>query len=180
MTHVHDTTDETKVVPVRKESKSVDRDTPSRTVTPFDEMERMMEQMFGNFFQRDWSRPFRTAPPSWSSLSAPFDLTPPKVDILDRDDDIMVRAELPGVDRKDLEVTISGNSVTIKGVTSHEEKQEEGSYFRQEISKGSFCRTLGLPGNVDTSNPKATFEDGVLKLTLDKAEESKRHSVKIH
>lgn len=180
MTHAHKTTDETKVVPVRKESKSIDRETPSRVMTPFDEMERMMEHMFGNFFQRDWASPFRSGLPSWSSLSAPFDVTLPKVDILDRDDDILVRAELPGVDKKDLDVTISGNSVTIKGVTSHEEKKEEGSYFRQEISKGSFCRTLGLPGNVDTSDPKATFEDGVLKITLDKVEESKRRSVKIH
>lgn len=180
MTHAHKTTDEKKVVPVRKESKSVDRGAPSRIMTPFDEMERMMEQMFGNFFHSDWARPLRLGLPSWNNLTAPFDVTMPKVDILDRDDDILVRAELPGVDKKDLDVTISGNSVTIKGVTSHEEKKEEGNYFRQEISKGSFCRTLGLPGDVDTSDPKAVFEDGVLKITLNKVDEAKRRKVEIH
>ena len=180
MTQARKTTDEKKVVPVRKEPRAVDRETPSRVVAPFNEMERMMEQMFGNFFHRDWARPLRLGLPSWSDLSAPFDAALPKVDILDRDDDILLRAELPGVDKKDLDVTISGNSVTIKGVTSHEEKKEEGNYFRQEISKGSFCRTLGLPGDVDTSDPEATFEDGVLKITLNKVEEAKRRSVKIH
>ena len=180
MTHTHKTTDEKKVVPVRKETKSVERETPSRVMTPFDEMEHMMEQMFDNFFHRGWTRPFRLGLPSWSNLSEPFGVTMPKVDILDRDDDILVRAELPGVDKKDLDVTISGNTVTIKGETSHEEKKEQGSYFRREISKGSFCRTLGLPGDVDTSDPKATFKDGVLEIKLDKVEEAKRHSVKIH
>ena len=67
----------------------------------------------------------RLGPPSWSSLSAPFDVTQTKVDILDRDDDILVRAELPGVDKKDLDVTISGNSMTIKGITRHEKKKRE-------------------------------------------------------
>jgi HSP20 family protein len=103
----------------------------------------------------------------------------PKVDILDRDDDILVRAELPGVDEKDLDVTIPGNSVTIEGETGHEEKIEEGSRFSQEISKGSSCRKLGLPGGVEKSDPGSAFEDGVLKITL-KKEEAKRRRVKIH
>ena len=148
MSHAHKTTDEKKVVPVRKEPRAVDRETPSPVMAPLNEMERMMEQMFSNFFHRDWPRPLRLGLPSWSDLSAPFDAALPKVDILDRDDDILLRAELPGVDKKDLDVTISGNSVTIKGVTRRKKRKATTSVRRSQRAPSagrSGCPVMWTP-----------------------------------
>jgi HSP20 family protein len=103
----------------------------------------------------------------------------PRVDIIDRDAEVEVRAELPGVEKKDLDVSLSDNTVTLKGSTRHEEKEEKGDYYRSEITTGSFARTLTLPGNVDSDRAKATFRDGILVLTVPKVEQSKRHTVPV-
>ena len=78
-----------------------------------------------------------------------------------------------------LDVSMTDTAVTIKGTTSHERKEEKEDYYRSEITKGSFSRTVALPENVDGSKAKATFTDGVLELTVPKVKETKRHSVKL-
>jgi HSP20 family protein len=146
--------------------------TPS--ITPWEEMDRLMEGVL----PRGWMRPFRFEWPTWGDfphVAAKF----PRVDIIDRDAEIVVRAEVPGVDKKDLDVSISDNSVTVKGSTRREDKEEKGNYFHSEITTGSFSRTLALPGNVDSAKAKATFKDGVLELAVPKVEQSKRHNVKV-
>lgn len=136
------------------------------------------DRLFEDFFRRRL-RPFRWDMPTWSDLLAPFEGKTPQMDVVDRDKDLLVRAELPGVDRKDLDVSLSENTVTIKATTSREEKEEEGDYYRREISRGSYVRTVALPADVDGSKAKATFKDGVLELTLPKVGTSKRRKVKI-
>ncbi len=143
----------------------------ARVLSPFEEMDRLFE----GFFPRGWMRPMRWELPSWAEIERRF----PKVDVIDRDADIVVKAEVPGVDKKDIEVTTTDNTVTIKGKTSHEEKEEKGDYYRCEISRGSFSRTVALPGEVDGTKAKASFKDGVLELTLPKQAKSKRVAVKI-
>lgn len=103
----------------------------------------------------------------------------PRVDIIDRDEEIVVRAEIPGVDKKDLDVSLTDNTVTIKGSTHQEQKEEQGNYFRSEMARGSFARSVTLPGNVDGAGAKASFKDGVLELSLPKTENSKRRSIKV-
>jgi HSP20 family protein len=103
----------------------------------------------------------------------------PKVDVIERDDEVIVKAELPGVDKKDLDVSVTENSVTIKGTTSHEEKEEKGDYYRCEISRDAYARTVALPSYVDADKAKANFKDGVLELKLPKVEKSKRRSIEI-
>lgn len=143
-------------------------------ITPWEEMDRLFE----GFMPRGWMRPFRWEWPSAGEI--PFAGGKfPRVDIIDRDDEIMVRAEVPGVDKKDLDVSVTDNTVCIKGSTRHEEKEEKGEYFRSELVSGSFSRTLALPGAVDSAKAKATFKGGVLELVLPKIEESKRHSIKV-
>ncbi len=151
-----------------KEGK-LQRAEPTRAVTPFEEMERF----FDNFFSRGWMRP------SWSELMPAFEGRMPKVDVVDRDEEIVVRAEVPGVAKDELEVTVSDNMVTIKGETKHEEKEEKGDYYRSEISRGSFSRTVTLPSYVSSEDTRARFSDGVLELTLPKVEKAKRRTVKI-
>lgn len=155
------------------EGGQVQKAAPARWLSPFEEMERLMDE----FFPRGWLR--RWEWPAFPELSRRFEFRMPKVDIIDRAEEVVVKAELPGIDKKDLDVTVTGDSITIKGETRHEEKGEKGDYFRSEISRGSFSRTLALPAAVDASRAKATFKDGLLEVTLPKKEEAKRQSVTI-
>jgi HSP20 family protein len=148
---------------------------PAHTLSPFEEMERLFE----GYFPRGWSRPFHLERPSWGELAAPFEGKMPRVDIVDRDEELVVKAELPGVDKKDLDISVTENAVTIKGSTSHEEKEEKGDYFRSEISRGTYSRTLTLPSDVEADKAKAKFKDGVLELTLPKLKKAKRRTIKV-
>lgn len=161
-------------VEVRKaEGGEVQQTTPSRWMSPIEEMERLMDE----YFPRGWLR--RWEWPAFPEFTRRMELRLPKVDIIDRDAEVVVKAEIPGVDKKDLDVSVTGDTVTIKGQTGREEKEEKGDYYRCEISRGSFSRTLSLPAAVDASQAKATFKDGVLELVLPKKEEARRQSVTI-
>jgi HSP20 family protein len=151
---------------------------PARALSPFEEMERVMQRMVEGFAP-GWALPSRWERPLWRELAAPFEGKAPTVDVVDREDVVVVRAELPGVEKKDLDVTMSDNTVTIKGSVKHEEKEEKGDYYRREISEGSYARTVMLPAEVDGSKAKAQFKDGLLELTLPKVEKSKRRSIAV-
>lgn len=148
----------------------------SRAVTPFEEMDRMFDAFFGPR-SRGWLSPFHW--PSLGELPAPFEGRTPKVDVIDRDHEVVVKAELPGVKKEDLDVTVGDNSVTIRASTRQESKEEKENYYRCEISRGEFSRTVGLPAAVDAGKAKAKFADGVLEMTLPKIEEAKRRTVKV-
>ncbi len=139
---------------------------PQRMLSPFDEMERMFE----NFFPTGWLRPMRTAP-LWAEL--PPGAKIPPVDIIDREEEILLRAEMPGIDKDSIDISLSDNSVTIRGSSRHEEKESEENYYRSEISRGAFSRTVSLPADVDGDKTKATFKEGVLELTMPKVERSR-------
>jgi HSP20 family protein len=159
----------------KKESKQeLQQAQPARPLNPFEEMERL----FGSFYPRGWLRPFQQEWPAWGEMDA-FGGKTPSADLIDRDDEIIVKAELPGVDKKDLDVSVTKNTVSIKGSTSHEEKEEKGDYYRSEISRGEYARTLALPAEVDEENVKATFKNGILELKLPKLKQSKRKTVKV-
>lgn len=160
-------------VPAEK-SQELQKTAPSGLMGSFEEMDRL----FDNFMRRGWMRPWRFEWPTFPEL-ATLESRMPKVDVVDRDNEIVVRAEAPGVDKKDLDITVSDNTVTIKGSTHHEEKEEKGDYYRHEISTGAFSRTVALPAEVDGSKARASFKDGILELTLPKVETSKRHSIKL-
>jgi HSP20 family protein len=132
-----------------------------------------IDRVFEDFFNRRWLRPF-----GWGR---PFAEMPsmPSVDIIDRDDAVVVKAEVPGYKKEDIEISVSDSSLTIKGETRTEEKEEKGDFYRCEISRGAFSRTLALPAPVDDSKAQAVMKDGVLELTLPKVEKSKRHTIAI-
>jgi HSP20 family protein len=150
-------------------SKAEPQKLPARWVSPFEEMDRMFDEFLG----RGWLRPFR-----WERPAIP-ELKVPNVDVVDREEEVLVRAEVPGVNKEDIEVSISGNMLTIKGETKREEKEERGDYYRCEISRGAFARTVALPAVVDQAKAKAELKEGVLELTLPKVEKSRRHTIKI-
>jgi HSP20 family protein len=149
--------------------KEIQRAAPARALSPLEEMERM--------FESGWMRPW-----SWKwpgRLAAPFEGRMPSVDVIDRDEEVLVRAELPGVEKKDLDVAMSDNAITIKGTSSREEKEEKGEYYRHEISRGTFSRTVTLPAQIDSEKARAEFKDGILEIHLPKRERSKRHHLSI-
>ncbi len=131
------------------------------------------DNFFDDFLSRRWLRPL-----DWNIPSIGREKGFPKVDIIDHDNEIEVQAALPGVKKEDLDVTINNQTITIR-TTTKEEKKEEGKYFRREITKGEYQRTLSLPDYVDRDNAKASFKDGILKVTIPKTEKGKRKSIEI-
>lgn len=147
----------------------------------FREMEERMqglERHFESLFPGIWNRPMHLGFPEWAQIGS-MELKMPKVDIVDRDTDVMVRAEIPGVKKEDLDVSVTDSAITIKGATSEEKKEEKGDYYRSETYKGSFSRTLTLPGEVDGSKAKSTFKDGILEVIVPKHEHARRHRVEV-
>ncbi len=146
---------------------------PARAMRPFEDMERM----FDDFLGRGWMRPWRFG--RMPELASAWEERLPKLDVVDRDDEVLVRAEVPGVNKEDLEVSINGDLFTIKGKTRHETKEEKGDYFRSEVSQGSFSRTVTLPAAVDEGKASAQLKDGMLEVKLPKTEKSKKRAIKI-
>ncbi len=149
--------------------------TPAHTLSLFNEMDRL----FDEYVSRGWLHPSHWEWPFKREMEAPFEGKTPHVNIIDHDNEIVIKAALPGVDKKDLDINITKNSVTIRGSTSHEEKEEKNDYYRYEISSGFYSRTLALPVEVDEDKAKAKFKNGMLKLTLPKLETVKSRKVKV-
>ena len=146
---------------------------PARRITPFEEMDQLLE----SFFPRSWVHPLRREWPSFNDVGSA--VRAPRIDILNRDEDILVRAEVPGVNKDDLDISLTENTITIQGSTDRQEKEEKGNYYRCEISRGTFSRSVVLPSDVDEEKVKAVFKDGMLEVTLPKVEKSKRRSIQI-
>ncbi len=141
----------------------------------FDELERM----FGHLAPRGWLRPFQWDLPGWAEAIGNEGKLP-RVDVIDQEDTLLVRAELPGASKDDIDVTISDNLLTISSQTRKETtKEEKGKYQRREIYQGSYSRSLMLPVDVDGDKAKAEFKDGILELRFPKLEKAKRRLISI-
>ena len=135
--------------------------------------------MFDTLFHRGWMHPLGGLMPQWARFGETFDLDTPRVDVIDRDEEVVVRAEVPGVDKKDLEVHLTGQYLKIQGERRREEKKEEGEFVRSEIAHGTFSRTVRLPEHLDFDKTKADFKDGILEVHLPKTRKSERRPIKI-
>ncbi|MEJ5300018.1 MAG: Hsp20/alpha crystallin family protein [Thermodesulforhabdaceae bacterium] len=103
----------------------------------------------------------------------------PAFDVSETEEHIIVKADLPGVDVKDLDISIVGNVLTVKGEKKQEKEEKNESYHRIERSYGSFSRSITLPAEVNPEAVEAVYRDGVLKLTIPKAEKSKPKKIEI-
>jgi HSP20 family protein len=138
-----------------------------RTLFPSlrDEMDRL-SRMFDEFFGREELAPSLTM---WG----------PPMDVAETDDKVMVRADIPGIDPKELDISISGDVLTVKG-EKKEEKEEKGeAYFCSERRYGAFSRTIDLPTNVDPEKIDASYHNGVLKIEMKKLPEAKRKKIQV-
>jgi HSP20 family protein len=115
-----------------------------------------------------------------TSFAKTFDeMWSPSVDISETKDDFVVKAELPGLEAKDVNVSISGDVLTIKGEKKAEEEEKNEHYHRVERYSGSFQRVFQLPSGVKADKIEANFDKGVLKVTLPKIEEAKKKEIEV-
>jgi HSP20 family protein len=103
----------------------------------------------------------------------------PDVDIFEDGGDIVVKAELPGIKKDDLEVTLTDDDITISGEKRKEEKIKKKGYYKWERSYGSFCRTFSLPAKIQSDKVRSTFKDGVLEIRMPKSETATSKEVKV-
>jgi HSP20 family protein len=135
---------------------------------PFEFMDRISEEM-DRWFDRvtrnvGLSRPALSRP-MFGSLSREG-LWFPKIEAVQKGDSFVVRADLPGLKKDDVEVDITEDAITVRGERREEHKEERGGYWRSEREYGQFHRTIPLPDGVITESAKATFRDGVLEITM--------------
>lgn len=130
----------------------------------FSSFQDEVDMMLNSFFERGTSFGM-----GWS----------PDVDIVETDDNIIVKAEIPGIDPKDIDISIMGDTLTLKGEKKEEKKESGKCYHRIERSYGSFTRTIDLPSAVMTDKVKAKDHNGVLEIMLPKVEKSKAERIPI-
>ena len=127
---------------------------------------------------RDWMD--RALEASWGGPFAGVNgLSIPAVDLYQTDDDVVVKATLPGVKSEDLSISVTGDVLTIRGEVKEEASSDEANYHVRERSFGSFSRSLALPTAVVAEKARAEFENGILSLTLPKAEEVKAKTITV-
>jgi HSP20 family protein len=103
----------------------------------------------------------------------------PSVDVFEERDEVVVKAELPGMSKEDIDVKVTDDVVTISGEKKKEEKIEKKNYYRIERSYGSFTRSFRLPTEVQTEKASAKFKEGVLEIRIPKTEEAKKKEKKV-
>lgn len=101
------------------------------------------------------------------------------LDMYQTEDSVVVKSPVPGMKPEDIDITISGNTVSISGETKAEEEVKEENYIRRERRYGSFSRSVTLPEAIESEKAEASFEDGVLTLTIPKAPEAKPKVIKV-
>jgi HSP20 family protein len=143
-----------------------------------DEVDRLFDN-FGRGFSLfpTWRRSPEIAPP-WKMETA-FGVTMPAVDVAEKDQQFEIAAELPGLEAGNIDVTVSGDVLTIKGEKKEEREEKEKNYYLSERRYGSFQRSFELPAGVDRDKIAAEFDKGVLKITLPKNAEAMKNQKKI-
>ncbi len=101
----------------------------------------------------------------------------PVVDIAETKDSYKIEAELPGIPKKDIDISVSGNLLTIKGEKQQEKEDKDKNYYRKERISGIFQRQLVLPQDVQADKIKANYKDGLLEITIPKVEEKKSKKI---
>jgi HSP20 family protein len=136
--------------------------------------------MFEDWFEDYWSRPFpRLWRPDFWRLR-PINIEAPALDVYEEKDDLIVKAEIPGLTKDEIDISLEGNTLTIKGEKKKEEEVKEEDYYRCERSFGSFARSIELPVDVQTDKVNATFKNGLLEMRLPKSEHARKNVVKVN
>lgn len=149
----------------------------------YDRMLDQFDQMMADF----WRRPFSGILPSFPSLLRPsrallgesLALRAPVVDLYEGEEEVVLKAEVPGLSKEDIKIDLTDSMVTISGEKKKEEQVKEEAYTYSERSYGSFSRILQLPCGVKSDKAKATFKNGILEVKLPKTEDAKKRHVTV-
>ncbi len=129
-----------------------------------------MNRVFDDSLFRSDRRDDPLAMGSWS----------PAVDMFEKDDKVVIKAELPGLDKKDVSLDLQNGVLTLKGERKHENEVKEENFYRREMSYGKFVRSFSLPVDVDADQIKAEFQNGLLTVEVPKPEEHKPKQIKVN
>jgi HSP20 family protein len=132
-----------------------------------DEMERRMEEMWRSFWPATWRRPME----EWGWA--------PPIEMFEKEDRFIVKAELPGMEKDQIDISMVGDTLTIKGERKAEKEVKQEDYYLSERSYGGFVRAISMPSAVDARDVKASYQDGILEITVPKAAEVKPKKIPI-
>lgn len=142
-------------------------------IKELEEMRRDMDRLFEEFFtpvtgrRRGWPMKPETG------------VIIPNIEMFDRKDEVVVRAELPGVTKEDIDLTITKDSLTLRGEMKKEEEVKQENCYISERSYGSFTRTIAMPVEIENEKASASFKEGVLEIVMPKREEARPKEIKI-
>ncbi|OAQ21152.1 Hsp20/alpha crystallin family protein [Thermosulfurimonas dismutans] len=135
---------------------------------PLQELRREIDRIWDEFFGRT------QFPERWERFE-----WAPAVDVSETEEAVVVRADVPGLEPEDLEISLSGNFLTIKGEKKQEREEKKENFYRMERLYGSFVRSIELPAEVEADKVEATYKNGVLKIVLPKKAEAKGKTIKV-
>lgn len=165
--------------PVTKLDVKKEREPAEQTVWhPLEAFRREIDRAFGNFAPFNWPfsrsldlEPFAGRELNWAKM--------PAVDVVEKDGEYQITAELPGIDEKNVEVKLANGVLTVQGEKKEEKEEKKADYHLMERHYGSFQRSFRLPDGVDAENVSAAFKNGVLSITLPKSAAAKAQEKKI-
>jgi len=136
-----------------------------------------LEEAFEDLQPRRWMETFEPYTWQWP-MGVDFEKSF-RLDVMDRDEKLIVRGELPGVDKENIEVTVIGDRLMIEAEREFKEEVNKETFYRHEVGFGKLMRTIPLPVEIDAENIKAELKDGILEIELPKAHEIERHTIKV-
>ncbi|MFO7568299.1 MAG: Hsp20/alpha crystallin family protein [Smithellaceae bacterium] len=139
---------------------------------PFYALQRQMNSLFDDFFSGFDALPRSLAAGGFGGFS-------PSIDVKESDKEVTIHAELPGVEEKDIEVTVANDSIAIKGEKKEEKEDKGKNYYYMERSYGSFHRVIPLAAETQADKAYASFKNGVLNITLPKSDSAKARKTKV-
>ncbi|MEM0465306.1 MAG: Hsp20/alpha crystallin family protein [Candidatus Pacearchaeota archaeon] len=137
-------------------------------------LQREINRSFGDFWESDSLRFL----PDYSRKDS-LALRSPLADLEERDKEIIAKFEIPGVDKKDIQLNITENRIEVKVEKKQETKAEKKGFYREERSYRGFYRSMALPSEVIPEKAKAKYKDGILEVTMPKAEDKKKNKIEI-
>ena len=157
---------------------------PARGSSVFNDFQFEMDRLFDRFFHDSWAAPSSWTGPGnwtgWGSWTGPSGGLNPSLDVIDGEKELTVKAELPGVDPKDLDISVSGNLLVISGQKRDSREEKHSAYYRSERMFGAFERRVELPSTANSEKVHADFKDGVLTVRVEKHEGVKPKKIPLH
>ncbi|MCX9009978.1 MAG: Hsp20/alpha crystallin family protein [Candidatus Methanoperedens sp.] len=141
---------------------------------------RRFEEMMNRMFEEFWGRPRRQLLPSGErGETLPAEYRQPSIDIVETDKEVIARAEMPGIEKENIKINLTEDSLEISAETKQEEEKKEKGYVYREMRSGSYYRAITLPSPVDADNALASYKNGILEIKMPKKEVKEKKEVKV-